>query len=250
MTLTRSAVLVDGHRAPVSLRWAETRRSTASSTPRQRARSATRLPSVAMLGEIDESLRHDYGVVFESRARRAGCRTTQAWRKAVRYAMVRSWCHVEVSSTVLDLRQASHVVRGTGSSAAMRDDAAPPNKRMKLTKLSAARLPGWTCRLMPAPAGLDAGTASQLIRGVRPTLRPRSDLARIWPECGSRSSWRLRPIEQYRSLPAHVRSRVRDALETHLRHEPTEGQPESYQAASRAGTSAVPVASGRDQGVL
>jgi hypothetical protein len=45
----------------------------------------------------------------------------------------------------------------------------PSNKRMKLTKLSAAWLPGWTCRLMPAPAGLGAGTASQLIRGVRRT---------------------------------------------------------------------------------
>ncbi len=28
-------------------------------------------------------------------------------------------------------------------------------------------------------------------------------------------------IAQQRSLPAHVRSQVRDALETHLRHEPT-----------------------------
>jgi hypothetical protein len=36
-------------------------------------------------------------------------------------------------------------------------------KRMQLTKLSAAWLPEWTCRLMPAPAGPDAGTASQLI---------------------------------------------------------------------------------------
>jgi hypothetical protein len=43
---------------------------------------------------------------------------------------------------------------------------APPNKRMKLTKLSAAPWLVWRCRLMPAPAGLDAGTASQLIRGV------------------------------------------------------------------------------------
>jgi hypothetical protein len=42
-----------------------------------------------------------------------------------------------------------------------------PNKGMKLTKLSAAWLPQWTCRLMPAPAnGMDAGTASQLIPGV------------------------------------------------------------------------------------
>jgi hypothetical protein len=53
-----------------------------------------------------------------------------------------------------------------------------PNKGMKLTKLSAAWLhgrPAWfvrTCRLMPAPAnGMDAGTASQLIPGVRRTSR-------------------------------------------------------------------------------
>jgi hypothetical protein len=39
----------------------------------------------------------------------------------------------------------------------------PPNKGMKLTKLSAAPFRGWRRRLMPAPAGLDAGTASQLI---------------------------------------------------------------------------------------
>ncbi len=54
--------------------------------------------------------------------------------------------------------------------------ATPPNKGMKLTKLSAAWLPGWTCRLMPAPAGRDAGTASQLIPGVRRT-RGASDQA-------------------------------------------------------------------------
>jgi hypothetical protein len=49
-------------------------------------------------------------------------------------------------------------------------NARPPNKGMKLTKLSAAWLPEWTCRLMPAPAnGMDAGTASQLIPGVRRT---------------------------------------------------------------------------------
>jgi hypothetical protein len=44
------------------------------------------------------------------------------------------------------------------------------NKGMKLTKLSAAWLPAWTCRRMPAPANsMDAGTASQLIPGVRRT---------------------------------------------------------------------------------
>jgi hypothetical protein len=39
-------------------------------------------------------------------------------------------------------------------------------QRMKLTKLSAAPWLAWRCRLMPALAGLGAGTASQLIRGV------------------------------------------------------------------------------------
>ncbi len=71
--------------------------------------------------------------------------------------------------------------------------AAPPNKRMKLTKLSPAPFRGRRCRLMPAPARSDAGTASQLIRGVRPTLHSRGDVARIWPECGSRSFWRRKP---------------------------------------------------------
>jgi hypothetical protein len=47
----------------------------------------------------------------------------------------------------------------------------PQNKRMKLTKLSAAPWLVWRCRLMPAVARLDAGTASQLIRGVRPLSR-------------------------------------------------------------------------------
>ena len=54
----------------------------------------------------------------------------------------------------------------------------PPNKRMKLTKLSAA--PGWlptTVRTEVPPrarAGrIDAGTASQLIRGVGRTWRGR-----------------------------------------------------------------------------
>ena len=50
----------------------------------------------------------------------------------------------------------------------------PSNEGMKLTKLSAAWLREWTCRLMPAPSRSDAGTASQPIPGVRrtfPTLR-------------------------------------------------------------------------------
>jgi hypothetical protein len=54
--------------------------------------------------------------------------------------------------------------------------AGPPNKGMKLTKLSAAptlapqAALSRRCHLMPAPAnGMDAGTASQLIPGVGPT---------------------------------------------------------------------------------
>jgi hypothetical protein len=45
----------------------------------------------------------------------------------------------------------------------------PPNKRMQLTKLRAA--PERQGKVPPcAPAGqMDGGTASQLIRGVRPT---------------------------------------------------------------------------------
>jgi hypothetical protein len=48
--------------------------------------------------------------------------------------------------------------------------AAPPNKRMQLTKLRAA--PVWQAEVPPcAPAGMmDGGTASQLIRSVRPTV--------------------------------------------------------------------------------
>jgi hypothetical protein len=51
------------------------------------------------------------------------------------------------------------------------------NKGMKLTKLSAAPAygrPVWLslrCRLMPAPPRPHAGTASQLIPGVRRTWR-------------------------------------------------------------------------------
>ena len=49
------------------------------------------------------------------------------------------------------------------------EDAAPPNKRMQLTKLRAA--PERQDKVPPcAPAGrTDGGTASQLIRGVRHT---------------------------------------------------------------------------------
>jgi hypothetical protein len=41
---------------------------------------------------------------------------------------------------------------------------------MQLTKLSAAPLHEWRCRLMPAPSHSCAGTASQLIPGVRRTV--------------------------------------------------------------------------------
>jgi hypothetical protein len=55
----------------------------------------------------------------------------------------------------------------------------PSNKGMKLTKLSAAptlapqAALGRRCRRMPAPDRLDAGTASQLIPGVRQTIDKR-----------------------------------------------------------------------------
>jgi hypothetical protein len=60
-----------------------------------------------------------------------------------------------------------------GSTHRLRREAAEFNKGMKLTKLSAAPFHGKKCRLMPAPVGLDAGTASQLIRSVGPTFRNR-----------------------------------------------------------------------------
>jgi hypothetical protein len=62
----------------------------------------------------------------------------------------------------------------------------PPNKRMKLTSLSAA--PGWlqSTRMEAPPraraASMDAGTASQLIRGVRWTLGGRSEEV-AWRKC-------------------------------------------------------------------
>jgi hypothetical protein len=62
------------------------------------------------------------------------------------------------------------MVRGRYCQAGCAGSSVPPNKGMKQTKLSAAWLPGWTCRLMPAPARMDAGTASQLIPGVGRTL--------------------------------------------------------------------------------
>jgi hypothetical protein len=67
---------------------------------------------------------------------------------------------------------------------------------MKLTKLSAAWLPDWTCRLMPAPVdGLDAGTASQLIPGVRWTRGERDTMASMaqrhaaWPLRIAAGAW-------------------------------------------------------------
>jgi len=49
--------------------------------------------------------------------------------------------------------------------------AKPQNKGMKLTKLSAAPLRGRSAASCPRRPTSDAGTASQLIPGVRPTLR-------------------------------------------------------------------------------
>ena len=53
----------------------------------------------------------------------------------------------------------------------------PPNKRMQLTKLRAA--PVRQAEVPPcAPAGeTDGGTASQLIRGVRPTVEEQHEEA-------------------------------------------------------------------------
>ena len=48
---------------------------------------------------------------------------------------------------------------------------APPNKGMKLTKLSAAPFRSKKCRLMPAPSRSDAGTGSQLIWNDRCQVR-------------------------------------------------------------------------------
>jgi hypothetical protein len=73
------------------------------------------------------------------------------------------------------------------------DGGVPPNKGMKLTKLSAAWSSGWTCRLMPAPARSDAGTASQLIPGVGPTKR---FFGAVVTDRVQGMSWRMRPAEQ------------------------------------------------------
>jgi hypothetical protein len=70
---------------------------------------------------------------------------------------------------------------------------------MKLTKLSAAWLPGWTCRLMPAPARMGAGTASQLIPGVRLTPEDRAPTT-IGSADGPPLALRVRP----RSFAVHA----------------------------------------------
>jgi hypothetical protein len=80
-----------------------------------------------------------------------------------------------------------------------------PNKRMKLTKLSAAPFRGRRCRLMPAPARSDAGTASQLIRGVRwapdaPRGRGRNGLFVSWSMLSAHAERGLAPGRSARSV--------------------------------------------------
>jgi len=55
------------------------------------------------------------------------------------------------------------------------------NNGMNLTKLSAAWMPAWTCRLMAARARLDADTASQPIPGGRTRGMPADYLERGGP---------------------------------------------------------------------
>jgi len=74
---------------------------------------------------------------------------------------------------------------------------------MQLTKLRAA--PVLQAEVPPcAPAGqTDKGTASQLIRSVRPTRQESVNLAIMWPECASRSSCHLtrgRPWQRFRPI--------------------------------------------------
>jgi hypothetical protein len=73
------------------------------------------------------------------------------------------------------------------------------NKGMKLTTLSAAWLPEWTCRLMPAPVnGMDAGTASQLIPGVQRTQEGDGMVtAEVFDPLGAR---RLNEVEWHDSV--------------------------------------------------
>ncbi len=60
-----------------------------------------------------------------------------------------------------------------------------PNKGMKLTKLSAAWLPEWTCRLMPAPCRIG--------RGHRFAAYPRcsADTGLVGRRTGRRQAWRF-----------------------------------------------------------
>jgi hypothetical protein len=60
-------------------------------------------------------------------------------------------------------------VRGSGATT-------PPNKAMKLTKLSPAPFRGRSAGSCPRRTISDAGTASQLIAGVRQTERERSEV--------------------------------------------------------------------------
>src|SRR5512143_2947238 len=86
------------------------------------------------------------------------------------------------------------------------DAGAPPNKGMKLTKLSAAptlapqAALGRRCRRMPAPAnGMDAGTASQLIPSVLADHGAEGELDAVAPHAvstGGAGSNRARPNDR------------------------------------------------------
>src|SRR5512147_1686195 len=85
---------------------------------------------------------------------------------------------------------------------------------MKLTKLSAASLhgrPAWLslrCRLMPAKARIDAGTASQLIPGVGRTISAKRERRRLAQNAG----WRIAE----RSEAARARCAPYSAYGTHV----------------------------------
>ncbi len=125
---------------------------------------------------------------------RTWCRARQpdSWRSSSR---ARGLAPCTLGATGGELGRASPVVgaeRGcVGSSDAQklvrersRRSEGPSNKRMKLTKLSAAPLRGRRRRLMPAAAGMDAGTASQLIPGVRRTICGRAQEREAGKPCG------------------------------------------------------------------
>ena len=69
------------------------------------------------------------------------------------------------------------LVGGTPATGVLIRIAAPPNKGMKLTKLSAAPFRGRSAGSCPRRP-VDAGTASQLISGVRRTSSGHSGLSR------------------------------------------------------------------------